>query len=118
MGVDSIDGEVKEGELITHQDACLSPLMGEIAWQAPLGHGYPVFVMQLALEQMINSFVSLRGCQSNLKSLASFFTLPVPCFSTLRDGSFRLGLFELQRPRERRSDWIIIIDMTIESAHR
>ena len=109
----SLPEEVKEGEFIPYN--ALSPCLSETAWPIPYGHVYPVFVIQLAIEQPVNSFVSARGCQHTLEAFARHFHFPVPSFTTLRYWWLRLGLYELQRPIEKRTDWIILVDMTIGS---
>jgi uncharacterized membrane protein YukC len=40
---------------------------------APKGHSYPVFVIQLAVQQIIQGFNSLRGCQLNERVVFSIF---------------------------------------------
>ena len=42
------------------------------------------------------------------------FPWPVPTYSTIRKWTLRLDLYELQRKRSYRKDWIFIIDTTIE----
>jgi len=107
----SLPEEVEEGELIPRN--ALSPCLSETAWPIPYGHVYPTFVIQLAIEQLVDSFASMRGCQHTLEVFARLFHFPVPSFTTLRYWWLRLGLYELQKPVERRTDWIISVDMTI-----
>ena len=38
----------------------------------------------------------------------------VPSYSVIRQWLAKIGLYELQRPKEKRDDWIWIIDFTIE----
>ena len=37
-----------------------------------------------------------------------------PSFSSIRKWLVRLGLYELNREKERRDDWIFIVDLTVE----
>ena len=103
------DENAKKGELITYNSLILVP--DEAALQIPYGHMYPLLVIQFAVEQIINSFSSLRGCQHALECLPN---IPVPSFATIQDWVLRLGLYEIRKPLERRTDWIYFIDMTIE----
>ena len=102
--------EVKEGEFIPYT---LLSGANETALQIPAQHEYAILVMQLAIDQIVNSFSSLRGCQHTLEQLASFFHLPVPSYTTIRYWFLRLGLYQLQRPVAWRNDWIMLVDMTI-----
>ena len=102
--------EVKEGELIPYT---LSSGGNETALQIPSNHEYAIVVMQLAIDQIVNSFASLRGCRHSLEQFARFFHFPVPCYTTIRYWFLRLGLYQLQRPVAWRNDWIMLVDMTI-----
>ena len=84
------------------------------ALSTPAGHVYPVFIIQLAIQQVIESLSSLRGCQKNFSLFSQFFSIQTPTFNTIRNWVFRLGLYELQKKHEYRSDWIVILDLTIE----
>lgn len=86
----------------------------EIALSTPVGHHYPVFIIQLGIEQVLHSLNSFRGSQKNFELFARFFDLQTPSFSSIRTWLFRLGLYILQRQIEKRSDWIIMLDLTIE----
>jgi hypothetical protein len=79
-----------------------------------VGHHYPVFLIQLALEQVIHSLNSLRGSQKNFRLFSQFYPLPTPSFSSIRQWLLRLGLYELQQAPPYRTDWIIMLDLTIE----
>ncbi len=83
-------------------------------WTAPAGHVYPTPVIQLAIEQIMHSLNSLRGCAKTFGLFAQFFALPTPSFSSARQWVFRLGLYQLRQTPERRTDWIVILDLTIE----
>lgn len=49
-----------------------------------------------------------------MELLASGWELPTPDFSSIRQWELRLGLYELTRKKDYRSDWIFILDMTLE----
>ena len=82
----------------------------EIIASKPAQYTYPVFIIQLAIQQRIVSFSSWRGIEKNFKLWGQFFSLPTPDFTTIRQWFLKLGLFQLQREKEKRSDWIFIID--------
>lgn len=108
-GATSSDSNVNDEEH-TKREAEIDPL----ALSVPTGHIYPVFIIQLAIQQVIHGLVSLRGCQKNFEIFSRFFDVQTPNFNTVRNWLFRLGLYELQKKRESRSDWILIVDLTVE----
>lgn len=63
---------------------------------------------------MVSGLNSLRGIAKTFEILAMDHRCPLPNFNTIRQWVLRLGLYELNRKKEYRSDWIFIIDMTIE----
>jgi hypothetical protein len=86
----------------------------EPLWQVPTGHRYPLLIIQLAIGQVMGSLTSLRGVQQTFELFAQYWALPTPSFSSIRRWVLRLGLYELQRERDYRNDWIYILDLTIE----
>lgn len=68
--------------------------------------------MRLALE----AAVSFRGCRAVIGLLRDF--LPqfqaVPAANTAEAWLLRLGLHELQRPKERADDWVFLMDHTLQ----
>lgn len=78
------------------------------------GHYYPVYVIQLAIQLIIQSLTSLRGVEKTLELLSNWWQVPTPDFSSIRQWGLRLGLYELTREKDYRSDWIFILDMTLE----
>ena len=71
-------------------------------------YSYPALIIPLV--KRIISFTSWRGLEKNFKLWAKFFNLPTPNFLTIRQWLLKLGLFELRKKREKRKDWILIID--------
>lgn len=63
---------------------------------------------------MVSGLNSLRGIAKTFKILSIHQVYLSPNFNTIRQWVLRLGLYELNREKERRSDWIFIVDMTIE----
>ena len=44
----------------------------------PRGHIYPIYIIILAISQIISSLCSFRGAEKTFKSLAEVFNMPVP----------------------------------------
>lgn len=78
----------------------------------PTHYTYPLFIIQLAIQQRLTNFTSWRGIERNFRLFSQFFSLPTPNFRTIRQWFLKLGLFELHKPKQPRSDWIFILDTT------
>lgn len=78
------------------------------------GHHYSIKTIQKAVQQTIDCGSSLRAVEKNLKLDTSFDELSTPSFSSVRNWLGRIGLYELQRVKEYRTDWVFIIDLTVE----
>lgn len=71
---------------------------------------------------MISGLNSFRGIAKTFEILSIDWADPdqeklsqrAPNFNTIRQWVLRLGLYELKRQKEYRTDWIFIVDMTIE----
>ncbi len=90
----------------------------EIIALKPAQYTYPVFIIQIAIQQRIISFSSWRAIEKNFKLWAQFFTFPTPDFTTIRQWFLKLGIFELIKSKEKRTDWIFIIDTILEQGHK
>ena len=86
--------------------------------RAARAHHYGVFIIQLAVAFVVSSLNSFRGAARNFTLLGQYFTLASPSYSSIRQWVLRVGLYELQRQRENRCDWLFIIDMTLELGSR
>ena len=107
--------DAKENDTMeTLEETTMSSETVESALSVPKGHRYPTYIMQLGIQQVIQALNSLRGSQKSIKLFAQFFAIPSPSFNSIRTWLLRLGLYQLQREHERRSDWIMILDLTIE----
>jgi hypothetical protein len=62
----------------------------------------------------VSGLNSLRGIAKIFEILSIHQTYSTPNFNTIRQWVLRLGLDELNRTKEYRTDWIFILDMTIE----
>jgi hypothetical protein len=108
-------GESQEnGAVEALGETTLSSETAERALLAPAGHRYPTYIIQLGIQQVVQALNSLRGGQKSFELFGQFFEMPSPTFNSIRTWLLRLGLYQLQRPHERRSDWIMILDLTIE----
>lgn len=67
----------------------------------------------MAVQFLIECGMSLRGIEKTFKLHASS-EKATPNFSSIRKWLVRIGLYELDRKKEYRSDWIFIIDLTVE----
>jgi hypothetical protein len=108
-------GEGQKKETTKAIEGTLIPAKSEEkSWTRPTGHHYPIFVMQLGIQQIVHSLNSLRGSQKNFELFAQFLAVPTPSYSSIRRWLFRLGLYKLQQEAEYGTDWIIILDLTVE----
>jgi hypothetical protein len=105
------NAEKKKNEIIdTHNKPTI---IEDSSLTAPTGHIYPLYIIQIAIQLYIHSLTSLRGCEKTFEIFSRIFKMPVPSFDSIRMWVYRLGLYELQRKHEFRSDWIFILDHTI-----
>jgi len=74
---------------------------GECSTSRPVKHQFPVYVIHLAVEQVIVCLNSFRGIQKTFESFAQYFHLPMPSFSSVRHWMLRLGLYQLLSPPNR-----------------
>ncbi len=75
------------------------------------GYHYLGEIIQKGIQYFINCNVTLRGIEKIFK-LSNSQSKATPGFSNIRKWIFRSGLYELQRQKEYRKDWIFIIDFT------
>lgn len=86
---------------------------GECSTSIPVKHQFPVYVIHLAVEQVIVCLNSFRGIQKTFESFAQYFRLPMPSFSSVRHWMLRLGLYQLFKKPGYANDWIFLIDLTV-----
>ena len=77
------------------------------------GHYYPVNIIKLSIEKVIRVCNSLRGVEKDWQ-LVSTEGEATPSHSSIRAWLARVGLFELKREKEKREDWLFIVDLSIE----
>lgn len=66
------------------------------------------------MEQVVESSNSYRGVATTMKILSRIHFTESPHYSSIRNWVGRIGLSELSRQKEKRDDWIFIIDLTLE----
>ncbi|WP_049802781.1 hypothetical protein [Gloeothece verrucosa] len=49
-----------------------------------------------------------------MELVSSHSSFGTPHYSSIKTWVGRIGLYELQRPKEKRNDWLFIADLTVE----
>jgi hypothetical protein len=94
-----------------------APLLVEARRLCPTGGQWPVWCIALAVRLVIGVKLSLRATP---RAMAAVFqavlegTTRVMSATTVRCWVMRLGLYALQRPLERATDWAYLIDHTVQ----
>jgi hypothetical protein len=72
--------------------------------------------MELMLRMTLDSAVGFRGCSAVLDVMHEWSPqLPAPpAPNTVQSWLLRVGLHELQRPKEKANDWVLLIDHTLQ----
>ena len=78
------------------------------------GHVYPLLLVRLALTWACEAHTSYRGVALIFASLRGVVAAIGPCAETIRLWLLRVGLFLLRRTLPRRSDWVFLVDLTIQ----
>ena len=90
--------------------------------EKPKHHQYSLCQISISVNQIVISGNSFRGVSKNWQIFVDnyedvergFKNKKLPSYSVIRTWWSRLGLSELQREKEKRDDWIWIIDFTVE----
>jgi hypothetical protein len=77
-------------------------------------HHYPVDIVKKTMELFIKCGISFRGIEKTLELFNELAETKTPSFSCIRKWLGRMGLYELNREKEYRQDWIFIVDFTLE----
>jgi hypothetical protein len=78
------------------------------------GHVYPLLFVRLALTWACEAHTSYRGIALIFASLRGMVAAVGPCAETIRLWLLRVGLFLLRRPLPNHSDWVFLVDLTIQ----
>jgi hypothetical protein len=104
-------GAAEDGEAEVHEGEYLA--RGEAA--RARGHGYDLRWVEMALLQLLVGLGSLRGtCRMLGEGGVMGEGGRSPAVSSVRSWLFRIGLYVFQQPVQRRDDWIVILDLTVE----
>ncbi|MEM1280099.1 MAG: hypothetical protein AAGG53_08825 [Cyanobacteria bacterium P01_H01_bin.152] len=68
----------------------------------------------MAINLVMSSLCSFRGAAHTFALFSEYLDLMVPGHTSIRQWVLRVGLYELQRHREKRGDWIYVMDLTVE----
>lgn len=107
----------KNSEKTTERANAVEVIESVLETSIPKGHVYPVSLISLAIQQLIQGQVSFRGCQLNFELFSPFFKFELtktPSFSNIRNWLYRIGLYALNQPKVYRDDWILIADFVAE----
>lgn len=74
-------------------------------------------MVSLCVLFQIRALVSLRGVEKVLTIVKAFFPLPqaIPSYSSSRVWLLRVGYYKLTRKKELATDWVWIVDFTIQA---
>lgn len=68
----------------------------------------------LAIQLVTSGLLSLRGASYVFKLFRPWFDGGTPCHTVIQNWVLRLGLYNLNKAKDKRDDWIYILDHTIE----
>lgn len=69
----------------------------------------------MSIQLAIFGLLSLREIAHTFKLFEPYFKGGIPCYTTIQMWLLRFGLFRLKHSKEKRDDWVYILDHTIES---
>ncbi len=106
----------KENEKLKRKNAQI------IVEEKPKEHQYSLSQIAISVNEVVESGNSFRGASKNWQIFVDnndeiekiFGREKLPSYSVIRTWWSRLGLFELTREKEKRDDWIWIMDLTVE----
>lgn len=109
------EAEKRAEEQAQKVEASPTPEVREGEWlPAPAGHRHGVATIGLGLRVLLLGASSLRGTAQILALMAEGMAPQGVHFTTLRQWLYRFGLYLLQQPLERREDWVVVLDHTVE----
>jgi hypothetical protein len=78
------------------------------------GHVYPLLLVRLALTWITSAHSSYRAAALIFTTLTGLGIAVGPCAETIRLWLLRVGLFLLRRPLPAYTDWVYLLDLTIQ----
>jgi hypothetical protein len=79
----------------------------------PQGHHFTSGIIRAGIQLVLFANNSFRAAARSFQVFEELFHNPTPSFWSLRNWVLRLGLFELNKPKDRSEDWVFILDHTI-----
>jgi hypothetical protein len=111
--------------MLASDDENLAALIGEVIpkkdwpqvdpWSRPISHVYSLCTMHIAMELILFSHNSFRAAMKSFQAFAKYNPVETPSWVTIENWILRFGLYELQKPKEKRNDRIWIMDHTIQA---
>ena len=89
----------------------LSPFNNPI--DKSFGYHYNSNEIFICFNFVVSCGISYRGCANGLGILSKIYPIRAPHYTTIRTWILKLGYFKLMQPKQRRTDWVFIIDLTI-----
>lgn len=91
-------------------------IVGDIFQFVPRGHAYSLGHVHLMLSMILSASISIRGTSRALKIIFDYLQIqqPIPSWYSVRLWLLRLGYYKLTREKTHATDWIWIIDHTIQ----
>jgi len=85
----------------------------------PKDHKYPIFLIMIALEIILSTSCGFRATQKILAIFNKYyhFSKKSPNAVTILNWSKKFGCYQLQKPKEKADDWVVILDESIEFGH-
>lgn len=77
-------------------------------------HEYPIFLIHLAIAHLVKCCVSFRGIARSFGLWSELLEIKVPVANTIREWALRVGLYLLSHTVSKRTDWIWVIDLSVE----
>jgi len=81
---------------------------------APCGFKFPLKTIVMSIRLTVFGLCSLRGSERILGYFSDVFNGGRPCHVVIQNWVMRYGLYRLKKLKEKRDDWIFILDHTIE----
>lgn len=108
-------GSARSEEDTEGEPSALVPVAGGASLERAWRHRFPLWLVQWALHQVVVALTSFRGVSRSIGGLMEVgWALAGPSAASIRHWLLRVGLYELQRPRRRDEDWVLIVDLSIQ----
>lgn len=86
----------------------------ELIESAPCKFHFALKTIVMAIRLVVFGLLSLRGVERTFSLFNKWFRGGIPCHVVIQNWVLRFGLYKLQQAAEKRSDWVYILDHTIE----